>query len=249
MKTSERQHLKENELAVALSHAQQIFEQNQRAVLAGAGALLIAVVAVGGFVTWRHRAEDAARTDLAAAMIVAESPVQPPPPAEGPNPGDAPPAAATQAPGTYPSERARSEAALPKFLSAAEAYPNTEAGLSARYHAAAALLDLGRFDEAEKQFDQVGTSGSGLMARMARLGKAEAQLRAGQYDAAIATFKALTEETSSTVPPDAALMELARAYRVAGKTDEANKTLTAIVEQHADSPFAAEAKQLLDAGK
>jgi FimV-like protein len=44
-------------------------------------------------------------------------------------------------------------------------------------------------------------------------------------------------------------MELARAYRVAGKTDDARKTLTQIVEQHADSPFANEAKQQLESGK
>ena len=37
-------------------------------------------------------------------------------------------------------------------------------------------------------------------------------------------------------------MELARAYRLAGKHDEANKTFKQIVDQHADSPFAAEAK-------
>ena len=33
-----------------------------------------------------------------------------------------------------------------------------------------------------------------------------------------------------------------RAYRLAGKSDEARKTLTQIVEQHADSPYASEAK-------
>jgi TolA-binding protein len=84
---------------------------------------------------------------------------------------------------------------------------------------------------------------------MAKLGKAEAQLRAGQHDAAIAGFMELTTQTDSVVPPEAALMELARAYRVAGKTDDARKTLTQIVEQHADSPFANEAKQQLESGK
>jgi TolA-binding protein len=37
-------------------------------------------------------------------------------------------------------------------------------------------------------------------------------------------------------------MELARAYKLAGKTEDAQKTLTQIVEQHADSPYAAEAR-------
>ena len=41
-------------------------------------------------------------------------------------------------------------------------------------------------------------------------------------------------------------MELARAYRLAGKAEDAKKTLTQIVEQHADSPFAADARKELD---
>ena len=45
-----------------------------------------------------------------------------------------------------------------------------------------------------------------------------------------------------TQPAEALLMELARAYRLAGKTEDARKTLTQVVEQHADSPFASEAK-------
>ena len=67
---------------------------------------------------------------LAEALVVLEAPVVPP----------APPAAAGQpapppTPGSYPTERAKLEAALPKLLAAADAYPSTPAGLSARYQA------------------------------------------------------------------------------------------------------------------
>ena len=81
---------------------------------------------------------------------------------------------------------------------------------------------------------------------MARLGKAETQLRASQYDAAIASFSELSNRTDAGLPKEAMLMELARAYRLAGKTEDARKTLTQIVEQHADSPFASEAKAELE---
>ena len=96
------------------------------------------------------------------------------------------------------------------------------------------------------EYDRVIADGSGLLAQMARLGKAEAQLRASKHDAAIASFKELSERTDLNVPKEAMLLELARAYKVAGKADEARKTLTQIVEQHADSPFATEAKQELE---
>jgi len=246
MKTSERHHLKDNELALALGRAQELFAGHQRTMLLAIGAVVIALAALGGFFAWRNRVETAARSGLAAAMVVAESPVQPPPAPPDPSNPDAPPAAALQASATFTTPAARLEAALPKFLATADSYPSTDAGRTARYHAAATLLGLGRFDEAIAQYDQVIASGSGLTARMARLGKAEAQLRAGQHDAAIAGFKELVDQQNSAVPPAAALMELARAYRLAGKTEDARTTLTQIVEQHADSPLAAEAKQQLE---
>ena len=68
------------------------------------------------------------------------------------------------------------------------------------------------------------------------------QLRAGQYEPAIATLKELAEQKDGALPAEALLMELARAYKLAGKTEDARKTLTQIVEQHADSPLATEAK-------
>ena len=85
-----------------------------------------------------------------------------------------------------------------------------------------------------------------MIAKMARLGKAEAQIRAGQFDPALTTLKTLADQKDSGLPPDAVLMELARGYRLAGKVEDARKTLNQIVEQHADSPFATEAKAELE---
>lgn len=97
-----------------------------------------------------------------------------------------------------------------------------------------------------QQYERVSSDGSGLLSQMARLGKAEAELRANRHDAAIADFKTLSERTDLNVPKEALLLELARAYRIAGKPEDARKTLTQIVEQHAESPFAAEAKTELE---
>jgi hypothetical protein len=112
----------------------------------------------------------------------------------------------------------------------------------ARLRATETLAQLGRRDEALAQYDQVTGSSNPLIARAARLGKSSVQLRAGQYDPAIATLKELAEQKDGSLPTEALLMELARAYRLAGKPDDARKTLTQIVEQHADSPLATEAK-------
>ena len=247
MKPSERHHLKDNELALALNHANDWAGQHQRPLgLAVLGVLAVAV-AIGGYFFWKSSVDTKARTLLADAMVVQEARVAPPqPPVTAGNESPATPAPLVQPPGTYPTAEAKNQAALPKFVAAADAYPSTEAGRTARYQAAATLVELKRFDEAIAQYDRVIADGSGLHAQMARLGKAEAQLRAARYDAAIGSFKELSDRTDLNLPKEAMLLELARAYRLAGKTEDARKTLNQIVEQHADSPFVTEAKQELE---
>jgi hypothetical protein len=181
---------------------------------------------------------------LAEAMVIEEARVMPPGPPAGTT--NDPTAPGGQLPGTYPTEKAKLEASLPKFQAAADAYPANEAGVTARYHLAKNLVALGRYDEAVPHYDQVIANGGTLMAKTARLGKAEAQVRAGKYDPAIATLKEFVDSKDPVLPAEALLMELARAYKLAGKTDDARKTFTLVVEQHADTPFADEAKQEIE---
>ena len=238
MRTSERHHLKDNELAIVLGHASDFTARNKRTLTMTAVALVLVGVATGAFFAWRASVDTRSREAMAQAMVVYEARVVPPAPSpEG--------VASAPALNTYPSEKAKLEAALPKFMAAADAYPSSDAGRTARFHAAGILVTLGRYDEAMQQFDQLASSG-GLLGQSAQLGKAEAQLRAGQHDAAIATFKQVSERSDSPLPKEAVLLELARAYKVAGKTEDAKKTLNQIVEQHADSPSAQAARQELE---
>lgn len=241
MKHAEKEHLKENELAHALAEANAAFASNRSQVLAIGGGLLALLVGIGGYVTWQRNQDAAVSALLADAMVVYEAPVQPPAP-PGQEGGAGVPA---QAPGTYASAKAKYEAALPKFLAAADAAPSSTPARLARLNAAAVLVSLGRFDEARAQYDQLA-SGSDLIAKGAALGKAQAQMRAGQYDPAIEGLKALSAQTGPGMPTEGVLMELARAYRSAGKTDDARKTFNEIVEKHADSPFAGEARSELE---
>lgn len=240
MKTTERQHLKDNELAIALGRAQSWAGGNSGTLLTAIAAIVLAGAGVLGYLAYRNNTDNKARLLLAEAMVIEEARVMP----AGPPPGTTndPNAIGGQLPGTYPTERAKLEAALPKFQAAADAYPSTEPGITARYHLANDLVTLGRFDEAIKAYDQVLASGNALLARSARLGKVEAQLRAAQYDPAIATLKQIVDQKDAALPAEAMLMELARAYKLAGKTDDARKTLTQIVEQHADTQYASDAR-------
>lgn len=244
MKTTERQHLRDNELAIALGQAQGWAGSNSGTLLATVIAIVVVGGGVLGYLVWRNNVDTKARTLLAEAMVIEEARVMPPAPPAGTT--NDPNAIGGQLPGTYPTEKAKLEAALPKLQAAADAYPTHEAGITARFGLAKALVSLGRFDEAVKQYDQVIASGSGLFAKGARLGKAEAQLRAAQFDPAIATLKQIVDSKDAQLPPEAMLMELARAYKLAGKTEDARKTFNQIVEQHSDSPYAGEARTELE---
>lgn len=244
MKTNERHHLKDNELANALGQAQYWAGNNSRTILTIIGAIVVIGAGVLAYRAWTGSTDNRARALLAEAMVIEEARVMPPAPPTGTT--NDPNALGGQLPGTYPTEKAKLEAALPKFQAAADAYPSTDPGLTARYHVAKTLVALGRFTDAIPAYDQVIAGSNALLARSARLGKAEAQLRAQQFDPAIATLKELVDRKDAALPADAVLMELARAYQLAGKTEDARKTLTQVVEQHADSQYAGDARSELD---
>ena len=120
--------------------------------------------------------------------------------------------------------------------------------MTARYHLAGAYASLGQTTDALREFDEViKRAGTGsLYGRMAKMGKADAQMRANQVDAAIASWKELAAQKDASLPQDAILMELGRAYMQKGNKDEARKTYTELVEQHPDSVYTSEARQELE---
>src|SRR5688500_17584190 len=136
MKRDERHHLKENEFANLVSRTSEGMRAHGRGVGMAAVLVVVALALVGGYFFWRSHREEKAGAMLAEAMATAQAPVQPP--------AIGTPAIA----GTFPTEQARTAAALPKFLAAADAYPTTDAGIEARYQAAATLAQLGRHAEA-----------------------------------------------------------------------------------------------------
>ena len=245
MKRVERKHLKEDELAHTLRVAREFVEPRQamvKKVGIAALVLLAVIVAVG---LWRERNDSRGQQELAEAMVALNASVVPVGVAgeEG-----VPAAASIGATGTFATEAAKLQAALPKLKAAADAYPGSPAGIQARYHMAGALAALGRHAEAVTTFDEVITraGASSLYGQMALLGKADAQSRAGQVDAAIETWKGLVANNADELPVDEVLMRLARAYVQKGNRDEARKTFTEIVDKHPQSSYTQEARAELD---
>ncbi len=239
MKRIERHKLKGNDFAASLAKARTAVADRSREVTTTVVVIVLAVALVGGFYGWRAARNAKATNLLATALAVAEAPVVTPPP---PAPGSPPP---VQQPGTFRNEHDRLEAALPRLMEAADKYPNTDAGLTARYRAAGVLSDLGRYPEAEQRYQEVISKAgrSSIYSRTARLGLADAQLAQSKTDAAINTLKELSTDGDSQLPLDGVLMQLGRAYLQAGKKDEATRAFTRVVDEFPQSLYASEARE------
>jgi tetratricopeptide (TPR) repeat protein len=236
MKRTERHHLKENELAHLARNAQQALEERRSQATITVIAAGVVVVAVLGFFAWRNSVQGRADALLADALIIETARVGPPPAPGAPSQGL-----------LFPTERDKQQAALAKFKAAADQYPSTDAGRFARYRQATTHMALGETNEALAAYQQViERAGDHLYGQMARLGQAQAQARAGQFDPAINTFKELAQNKDGTLPVDGILMQLGQMYLEAGKTADAQQTFNRIVEEFPTSPFASDARRELD---
>jgi tetratricopeptide (TPR) repeat protein len=245
MKSTERRHLKENELVQSLSAAREFVAPRRKQITGAIVGLVVVAIAILAVVLIRQRTASRGDDLLAQAMVALNARVVPAQPGD---PTDLPAAATFGATGTFATEEAKLKAAVPKLKAAADAYPDTTAGVTARYHLAGAYASLGQTSDALREFDEVikRAGNDSLYGRMARLGKAEAQMQANQVDAAIASWKELAAQKDANLPQDAILMQLGRAYAQKGNKDDARKTYTELVEQHPDSVYTSEARQELE---
>jgi TolA-binding protein len=244
MKSKERHKLKENEFARTVAQARDLVQTRGRDFASLTAILIVAIVLAGGYAWWRQARNGKANTLLAAALAVEEAPVIA---ATAPAPGSPIP---VQQAGTYATEQAKLEAALPQLMKAADAYPSTDAGVAARYHAAGVLASLGRYAEAEQRYQEVvNKAGSSVYGRTAKLGLADVQVHQGKYDSAIKIYQDATTDPKSQLPLDGVLMQLGRAYMKAGKKNEAAHAFTRVVEEFPQSAYAADARREMEEAK
>lgn len=244
MKRIERHKLKENEFAKTVAHARETLEGRKRDITVMALVVVVLLVGVAGYLWWRQSRASAANEMLATALAIYEAPVVPIP---APAPGSPAP---VQQPGTYATEQAKLDASLPRLLETAERYPNTDAGIAARYTAASVLARLGRYAEAEERYREVvDKAGNRIYARTARLGLADVQVAQGKYDAAIAIYTEMSRDPNSQIPADSVLLQLGRAYALAGRNEEAAGAFNRIISEFPQSVYTADARRELEGVK
>jgi predicted negative regulator of RcsB-dependent stress response len=246
MKTSERHHLKEDDFQIALGRAREQLVSQKQPIALITSIVVVAIVLIGGYVYWQRSTNEKASALFADALVTASAPVvAPQTPAALAAPGTAapPPPPAN----SFPTEQARADAAITKFTTAAQAYPSSKPGIAANYHAAALLAQQGKASEAETRFnDVIQRDGDGLYGRMAKLGIATLQVQSKKYDQAIATLQTLSQRTDTDMPVDAVLMQLGDAYQRAGRTPDAVRTYTRVVDEFPTSAYASDARRRID---
>jgi tetratricopeptide (TPR) repeat protein len=233
MKADHRHQLKQNDFALRVAKATEVMATNRDRIVMGTVAVIAIVIAISVYSWWSGRAAGQAEALLAVAMQTYDAPIVPAPTVPG----------ATQQAGTYPTEQARSEAALAAFQNVINQYPSTDAATAARYHHAASLAAVGRFAEAEKGYQAtIDAAGDSLFAATARLGQAEVLIAAKEFDRGLKALEDLAANRDGLLPVDGVLMQLARGYQKAGKTAEARTAFKRVVDEFPDSLFVPQAR-------
>jgi TolA-binding protein len=234
MKAQQRHQLKQNQFAIVMGRTMATITENRERVVIGLVALVLVIAVVGGYLYWRNRTENNANAAFGQAMAITQSPIVPAPTVPG----------ATQAPGTYPTEQARADAALAAFRGVIDEYPSTTAADGARYHSAALLLALRRLPEAEAAFrESIDAGGGTVYASVSQLGLAEALIDQGRYDDGIRMLNDLVGQRDGDLPVDAILMRLGRASQKAGRSQEARAFFRRVIDEFPESRYVAEARQ------
>ena len=242
MRREERHHLKDNPVARFVAQAQDSMAGGSRALIGVVALVVVGLAGVGAYTVWQAQQADRAGAQLADALLIVRSEVATPPtdPAEGADDW-------VQPDGSFPSEAAKLEAAVPQLQAVADAFPGQPAGVTARYELASALVRLERPDEAAEHYQRViDADPDGLHGRMARLGLAETRVLAGQYDAAVALLEPETEAETPAVPVDALLMRIGRAHELAGQDTDALAAFTRVVDEFPFSVYFPQARQKVD---
>ena len=175
---------------------------------------------------WRNSTDNKARAMLAEAMVIEEARVMPPAPPPGTTNDPTATAASCRAPirPRRPSSKRRCRSSRPPPMR----IPSNEAGLTARYHAAKTLVDarpVRRGDQAVRPGDRRAARRCSRAWRASARPKRSCARRSTTRRSP--RFKEIVEQKDASLPAEAVLMELARAYRLAGKTEDARKTLHA----------------------
>ena len=228
--------IKQDELVTGVQNAAGYLRTHEHEVKVTAVAIVVAVLAVGGFTFYRQTREADASRAFAAALETYHAPVA------GESQQEA-------APGTvrFATAAEKFKQAVGEFDGVDRRYGSMDVGRRARYYAALCRLELGETATAEKALEQLSSGDkSSLDPALARLALADAYRRGGKLDQAVATYQQMIDDTNLAIPRDHVLMTLSHTLEDAQRLTEAGAAYRRLADQFPASPYAAEARQRAD---
>jgi hypothetical protein len=198
--TQTRHALKHDRLVDATRTGVSWFEENRsRVIQAAVAAVVLLAIVIGCLVVYNQRSV-AANLAFGQAMDTYNAPLataaQPPAPGEK----------------TFATAAARAAAANQQFAQVANQYGFLTAGKTASYFAGLTAIDMGQTGAAETYLKKVADSGDAPLASLAKLALANLYQQLNRNSEAVVLYNQLIAKPTSTVPVDAAKLQLASLY-------------------------------------
>jgi predicted negative regulator of RcsB-dependent stress response len=195
--------------------------------------VLVAVVVVGGGLTYWNIRSAAANTALGAALDTYVSPLAiPGAPAEK---------------GVYNTASERSKAANQQFLAVIKDFGWLPEASKAHYFAGVTYQELGQTASAETELKAASGAWDREVANLAKLALAGVYHQTARDPQAIDLYNALVAKPSETVPASVAQLDLANLYVAAGKQDQARALWAKVKDSDKDGAAGSIAAQKLAA--
>ena len=210
MDTQTRHALKQDRLIEATRTSVDWFSDHRaRVIQAAVAAVLLIAAVVAGLVVYNQRSA-AANLAFGEAMDTYNAPLaQPGQPAA---PGER----------TFPSAAARAKLANQQFVQLADRYGFFEAGKTAAYVAGLTAMDMGQSGQAETYLKKVSDGHDAALASLGKLALANLYQQLNRSSEAVVLYNQLIAKPTTTVPADAARLQLAALYEKTNPA-EANK--------------------------
>ena len=197
-----RKELKQDKIRESIEHGAQAVYSHSQVAAAGIGAVLVVLLAYGGWRFYNDRQTLQASAVLDEAMKIYNTPVR-----QGNEPVE---------PGelTYTDSQKRAQDASEKFAFVADKYPSTNPGKLARYYQALTLLDLDKQNQSIEELKKLVGGSDKELSAMAQYQLGTLYARTGKTEDAIKTYRAVADSKSVLVPRPFVLLELADLLRL-----------------------------------
>lgn len=225
-----RRELKKNVLAEGLTHGAEAVAAHQRLTWIIAGSALAVLLAVLGWRYYSQRQTNLASVDLEAAMKVYNARIRPAGEAAAPDEV------------TYVDEKNKFTDAAKRFSEVASHYASTQPGRVARYYSGLCLVQMEKYDEAEKELKAVDAFGDATLAPLAQFQLAQLYDKTNRADQALKIYQQLADKPAEFVPRAVVLLKMAD-HHSKSNPQEAVKLYNQVKSEFPDTPAAQAADQ------